>query len=182
VTGAIFKTCGTYPRRSSHRRSKHFRNGHNSENRLENRAAYAPTRAHFRTRRTAAKSSGAGFRKRALIATTLMDVTSEIRSHLDGQIAAVRAHLDQRELRDFRNCGGRLSAMPSSQLGSHLACIPQRSRCSKLRGLSSQQPRIGCIEALASMGLHRIWTAFVQSTVCACAWHASSADGISPGP
>jgi hypothetical protein len=49
----------------------------------------------------------------------LMDVSSEFRSHFDGQIAEVRARLDAQELTDFRNSDGKLpvmSPLPVEQL------------------------------------------------------------------
>jgi hypothetical protein len=49
----------------------------------------------------------------------LVDVSSEFRSHFERQIAEVRARLDSRELRDFRNSDGQLPAtspLPVAQL------------------------------------------------------------------
>jgi hypothetical protein len=45
----------------------------------------------------------------------LMDVSSEFRSHFDGQIAEVRARLDAHELTDFRNSDGKLPVMSPLQ-------------------------------------------------------------------
>jgi hypothetical protein len=49
----------------------------------------------------------------------LVDVSSEFRPYFDHQIAEVRAHLDSRELSDFKNSGGKLpvvSPLPVEQL------------------------------------------------------------------